>query len=535
MQRQGSTQFGPFEVDLETGELRKKGRVIKLPPKPSQALMLLAKNAGRLVTRDTMRKELWDSDTHVDFEHALNFCIREVRSVLGDDAKEPRYIETVARRGYRLIGTTQMSAGRTQMRNEADEKSNIDTSQQVEAYRYYESARKGLAQHRKESLEKARQDFTKAIDILPDYALAHSGMGAACALGSLNRRHPEDLEAAQFHLKKALELDPEIAEPHPWLCYVLMRKNHFEEAVRAGLRGIHLQPDLVAAHYFLGLAYFAGAEADPMHFQNSAKHLCNATRVDRLWAPSWFVLSYLALLIGDYQHAERYANQLLQVSRTAARFPFIGAEIVLGSLKLRQGKPAESRDIVLSFLEQMSDSDHMYRDAMSATAACVLGDVELREGRSDAALVAYRRAWYTVQEYPLIMAYQRIAARAQAGLAAAYASTGERSRAEDLLERATTLARHSEATEHSAAAATMGELYWTIGSASARLEQRTWALDALRNAIRTGWRDAAWLDVDPEFESLRHTDAFRQLTDEVRRWPGVRFDKWSISESRAGS
>jgi tetratricopeptide (TPR) repeat protein len=167
----------------------------------------------------------------------------------------------------------------------------------------------------------------------------------------------------------------------------------------------------------------------------------------------------------------------------------------------------------------------MYRDAMSATAACVLGDVHLRNGQSDAAMAAYRRAWHTVQEYRLIMAYQRIAARAQAGLAAAYATTGEQSRAEDLLERATTLARESEATEHAAAAATMGELYWTIGSAAARLGQSTRALDALRNAIRTGWRDAAWLDVDPEFESLRQTDPFRRLTDEVRRWPGVKFDK----------
>ena len=77
MQPQGSIRFGPFELDLETGELRKQGSVIKLPPKPSQALMLLATSPGRLVTRDAMRKELWDSDTHVDFEHAVNFCIRE--------------------------------------------------------------------------------------------------------------------------------------------------------------------------------------------------------------------------------------------------------------------------------------------------------------------------------------------------------------------------------------------------------------------------------------------------------------------------
>src|ERR1700751_4065596 len=92
------------------------------------------------------------------------------------------------------------------------------------------------------------------------------------------------------------------------------------------------------AHYFLGLAYIAGAEIDAAHFQNSAYHLCNASRVDPLWPPTWFVLSYLALLIGDYQHAEHFANKLLEVSRAATIFPFIGAEIVLGSIRLRQGK-----------------------------------------------------------------------------------------------------------------------------------------------------------------------------------------------------
>ena len=76
-------------------------------------------------------------------------------------------------------------------------------------------------------------------------------------------RHPDDLDASQAHLEKALELDPELAEPYPWLCYVLMRKNQMDRALQAGSRGVELQPDLVHAHYFLGLAHFAAAERDP--------------------------------------------------------------------------------------------------------------------------------------------------------------------------------------------------------------------------------------------------------------------------------
>jgi tetratricopeptide (TPR) repeat protein len=136
---------------------------------------------------------------------------------------------------------------------------------------------------------------------------------------------------------KALELDPELAEPYPSLCYVMTRKNRFEEAVQAGTRAVQLQPDLVAAHYFLGLAYFAGAETDAARYQNAATHLCNATRVDPQWQPSWFVLSHLALLTGDYRHAEYYAAKLIEISRAPKGFPFIGAEIILGSVRLRQG------------------------------------------------------------------------------------------------------------------------------------------------------------------------------------------------------
>ena len=102
---------------------------------------------------------------------------------------------------------------------------------------------------------------------------------------------------------RALELDSELAEPYPWLCYVLMRKNRFEEAVEAGARAVQLQPDLVAGHYFLGLAYLAGAEMDAARYQNAATHLCDAIRVDPQWQPSWFVLSDLALMVGDYRHA----------------------------------------------------------------------------------------------------------------------------------------------------------------------------------------------------------------------------------------
>lgn len=102
--------FGAFALDAETGELWKRGRKVKLPPKPARVLMLLAGSPGQLFTRETLRHRIWGEDTFVDFEHGLNFCIRAIRSVLGDHAKKPRYIETLPRRGYRFIAATASSA-----------------------------------------------------------------------------------------------------------------------------------------------------------------------------------------------------------------------------------------------------------------------------------------------------------------------------------------------------------------------------------------------------------------------------------------
>jgi len=505
MHHGAAIQFGPFHLDLETGELRKQGRPVKLPPKPSQALVLLAASPGRLITRDAIRKELWDSDIHVDFEHALNFCIREIRKALGDNAAKPRYIETLARRGYRFIAESQPLAG------DPAPQAPSGSSQQLEAWRHYENARKLFGQAGKESLESARQDFERALELLPDYPLAHSGLGATYALRSLNRRHPEDLDYAELHLTRALQLDPEIAEPYPWMCYVNMRKNRLAAALHSGHRAVELQPDLVTAHYFLGLAYFAGAETDAAYYRNAARHLLDATRVNPHWQATWFVLAYLALLTGDYSLAVHYANRLLEIGASARGFPFIGAEIVLGTVKLRQGDPIAARRILHTFLERTAGSDHMYRDAMTAAAACALGDVELRHGEPAAAQAAFRRGWHTLQEHPRISAYQRIAARAQAGLAAAYAAGGDPARALGLLERASTIASESESLEHAAAAASMPEVYWTIAAAWTRLGEREQALAALQSAVRTGWRDTAWIERDPEFALLRSSQAFQSL------------------------
>jgi DNA-binding winged helix-turn-helix (wHTH) protein len=95
-------RFGVFEVDLRAGELRKNGSKLKLAGQPFQVLAILLERPGELVTREELQKRLWP-DTFVDVDHNLNTAINRIREVLGDSAENPRFVETLSRRGYRFV------------------------------------------------------------------------------------------------------------------------------------------------------------------------------------------------------------------------------------------------------------------------------------------------------------------------------------------------------------------------------------------------------------------------------------------------
>jgi len=100
-------RFAVFEVDLAAGELRKNGNRIRLQEQPFQILVCLLARAGEVVTREELRQKLWPADTFVDFDHSLNTAIAKLREALGDSASSPRYVETLARRGYRFLAPVQ--------------------------------------------------------------------------------------------------------------------------------------------------------------------------------------------------------------------------------------------------------------------------------------------------------------------------------------------------------------------------------------------------------------------------------------------
>ena len=102
-------RFGVFELDTNSGELRKAGMRVRLQGQPLQVLVILLERGGEVVTREEVRSRIWPSQSFGDTDHALNKAIARIREALGDSAETPRYIETLPRHGYRFIGALHQS------------------------------------------------------------------------------------------------------------------------------------------------------------------------------------------------------------------------------------------------------------------------------------------------------------------------------------------------------------------------------------------------------------------------------------------
>src|SRR6184192_2174361 len=109
----GVIRFGVFEVDLPAGRIRRNGLRVHLQDQPFRVLAMLLERPGEVVTREDLRARLWPSDTFVDFDHGLNAAVKRLRDALGDSAENPRFVETLARRGYRFLAPVEFPAVET--------------------------------------------------------------------------------------------------------------------------------------------------------------------------------------------------------------------------------------------------------------------------------------------------------------------------------------------------------------------------------------------------------------------------------------
>ncbi len=176
----GGVRFGIFEVDLRAGELRKGGVKIKLYGQPFNVLATLLERPGQVVTREELQQKLWASDTFVDFEHGLNKAINKVREALGDDADNPRFIETLPRRGYRfLVSVESVTAGQQASKTDASSSGKQPTTIGALAVLPFENASGDLAAERGSRTAVSAQRWRRAMP----WAIAGVAILMAVTLG----------------------------------------------------------------------------------------------------------------------------------------------------------------------------------------------------------------------------------------------------------------------------------------------------------------------------------------------------------------
>jgi DNA-binding winged helix-turn-helix (wHTH) protein len=187
-------RFGPFELDTQTNELRRAGRVVHLPLQPARVLCLLAEHPGRLVTREETCRHIWGADTFVDTALGLNYCLRSIRSALHDTPRAPRYVETLRGQGYRFVAAVDATG-----------------TQETAAPREIPSMRAAKVRRPHRVSHDARERFMKAERLFEEKAFLAERV----------------LPQAECLYEEAARLDPEFAEAWAALAGILVFQAFF--------------------------------------------------------------------------------------------------------------------------------------------------------------------------------------------------------------------------------------------------------------------------------------------------------------------
>ena len=291
-------RFGVFEVDPSSGELRKRGFKVRLREQPLRLLLALLADAGRIVTRKQLRHRLWPDGTYVAFDRAIDKAVSELRGVLGDSARSPRFVETLSKRGYRFIGSLEEVS-----RSDLAGPKGVDSDAQL-AYvtgRYLWNRRTVI------DLYSSIECFEQALAVDDGCALAYAGLADANVMLGIWGLQPAATAfgAARRAAARALQLDPSLPEAHTSLAEVLkgyewnwsLAERHYQHA-------LSLRPGYATAHQ-----WYAQLLVSLRRYSEAASHMEQARRADPISPAIKSFLPYIYLAAREYGRAVHEAQR----------------------------------------------------------------------------------------------------------------------------------------------------------------------------------------------------------------------------------
>jgi DNA-binding winged helix-turn-helix (wHTH) protein/Flp pilus assembly protein TadD len=475
-------RFTPFAIDVKRQQLLRNGEMVDLSPHLVEILSHLAAHHGETVSKNDLLDKFWP-DVHVT-ENTLTRAIADIRSALEDDAAEPKFIQTVARRGYRFIAPVEAAAPPPK-----------------DPFADWTKGKLSLELLDVRQLADATRAFEKAVEATPAYAPAHAGLASACFLEfertrSENMPRRDALERAITHARRACELDPALGEAWATLGFALLAAGQTEQARAAARQATMLEPSNWRHHFRLAVASW-GEE--------------RLRSVDRTLAlhPEFAQARFLAAMVFIARQAFATAEDLIR--KGAARqtqeagaeylpFPSFGLHWLHGLMLLRRGEIGEA---LRAFAREI-DTGHqssVYYSEFQVNAIVASGHGHLAADDADGAVRAFREA---LQLQPAngraLLGLSRALARARKADEAQVA----RRQVDETLAALTKGGRVAEAALVTAAA----------HSAEDRKDDAIATLNALLDHAppgQVGWQ----IPVDPALSNLRRHPDFDRLLARV--------------------
>jgi len=405
--------FGQFAVDTQAERLWKGGREVKLRDQPLQVLLALLRASGQVVSRETLRRQLWGDGTYVDFDNGLNTAISRLREVLEDDPGHPRWIERVPKRGYRFLGVLPKPA----------------------AVAAYIKGHHVISPHSPESMLKATSFFEQALALDPSYPLPYHGAALACILRCLldDMRPQEALAKADAYLQRGLACTQKDAMVYNTLALLRTFQRRWVEAEAAGREALTLEPEnphvrMIRAQLLTCLGQHGAAieearraiDLDPVHAKANM-HLTMALYYARRWeacveagraglevCPDPYIGIYASLALLELGRPEE-ALRLNRKTRSSGSLQAV--ELAFNAYIAAHAGVTEEALSALASLQQARE--HRY---VPAITLCWLA---LAVGREDEAEQWLRDAAHDGEPYlawaHLSPMYDRLRARAGAG------------------------------------------------------------------------------------------------------------------------
>ena len=378
--------FEPFALDPARRRLTKSGEPVAVSERQLDVLLRLVAQAGQVVAKDDLISAAWQDVAVAD--NSLEQAISALRRILSDGPSG--FIETVPRRGYRFVAPVQRRAAR---------ESDAALEALLAPHRGFVEGRAALETLEAGQIARALEVFESAVAAVPEYASVHVGLANACLMRFETTRADSSPDAsalarAVHHAREACRLDPAAAEAWATLGFVLGRTGHRVDALAAANRAAALEPDNWRHHF--RLAYVSWGEA-----RLRAAHRTLALLPDFPLAHWLAATVYVARQALD--EAERELAAGLTSNLPSAKFGAVALHWLCGLVLLARGN--EDRAMV-EFEHELAceGAGHLYSRECCANTWYAVGALQIRQGRTEEAALAFGRALDRIPTHPLALA-----------------------------------------------------------------------------------------------------------------------------------